>query len=1072
MKYFFICVLSFLCFNSYTQLAPEFLTNYDKRWVDSTFQTLSLDEKIGQLLMPRGNVSGKPHDIEKLARWVQQYKIGGIVFFAGPPTVQAKLTNYLQSLSKVPLFIGEDFEWGLAMRMDSTDRFPYQMALGAIQNKDTLLEEMGAEIGQQCKRLGVHINYAPVVDINNNIANPVINFRSFGSNKNLVAQKGLAYMKGLQSQNIISTAKHFPGHGDTDVDSHKDIPVIAHDKNHLTDNELFPFQQLINHGLTGIMTAHLDVAAFEPKSMAATFSSNIVSDLLRKKMNFKGLTFTDAMDMKGAVKNFPNGEALVKALVAGNDILETFEDVPLAIDAIKKAIKNSDLSESLINEKVKRILMAKSWVGLNKYKPIQIQNLIQDLNSKKSDFLNRVFSEESITLLKNENNLIPIPELNKKFAIVSIDANEITPFQLMCSNYTDVDVFQLPINANDSLRNIIFEKLKSYDYTIVGLHLKEVRASSKYSINESNMKTCELFSSLNNATLCVFGNVLCIPQIESLKKYNAIFACYQNTKYTQESTAQMLFGGLPAKGKLPISLNSTFIQGYGLNTTASRISYGIPEQVNVNGDKLNYLIDSILNLGLTQKAFPGAVVQIVKDGKSILRKGFGYHTYEDAKNNKSFNTNINDWTGTNNQTDAMDYFGKSLPPTQNKSNEIINGKVYVDDIYDLASLTKVSASALAMMQLMSVNKFDINKNFGFYVPELKGTNKENLIFRDMLTHKSGLQAWIPFWKNAIDTIATINKAIKINPELQNLFKVKTTKPSFWKKLFGKKNKSEILYFESLSENQLLWEKCLNSKTKIWKPNTFLNSSKGNSNIKISDKLFITNSFQSTVFKEIANSSVNTKQGYLYSDLHYYFYPKIVQSLTNLSFEKYLDSTYKSLGASTLTFNPLDKFKLERIAPTEFDSTFRNEQIHGNVHDEGAIMLGGISGHAGLFGNCNDLSKLLLMYLNKGRYGNKSYINFDIIDQCTSYQFPSEKNRRGLFFDKLDFDKKTNGPSLASNKSYGHSGFTGTFLWVDPQENLFYVFLSNRVYPTRENKKISELNIRTEVGNAIYKSIIK
>jgi beta-N-acetylhexosaminidase len=1069
------CFLSFLfllvSFKCYNQEAPSFLNNYDKDWVESTFNAMTLDEKIGQLLMPRGNVSGKPHDIEKLAKWVQEYKIGGIVFFAGPPTTQAKLSNYLQSLSKVPMLIGEDFEWGLAMRMDSTDRYPYQMALGAMQGNENLIQEMGAEIGRQCKRLGVHVNYAPVVDVNNNIANPVINFRSFGSNKNEVAKKGLAYMLGLQSQNIIATAKHFPGHGDTDVDSHKDLPVIPHSKERLFDIELYPFQQLINSGLSGIMTAHLDVPIFEPQAgLAATFSKSIVSDLLRNKMGFKGLTFTDAMDMKGAVKNFPNGEAMAKAILAGNDVLETFEDLPTAFKALQEAVKKGTIPLTLLDEKVKKILKSKSWVGLNKYQPIEIKNLVKDLNSKKTDLLNRYFAESSITLIKNVDNTLPLNDLGSRIAVVSVDAIEETRFQQMCANYTKVDVFQLPVNVTDSQRNIVFEQLKAYQTVIVGLHLKEVRASSKYSINDANLKTIEQFSKLPNATICLFGNIVSFPQWKGIENFKAILACYQNTKYTEEAAAQIIFGGLPAKGKLPITLNDKYKEGAGIATSANRISYGIPDQVKVNGNKLNYLIDSIVNKGLTEKAYPGAVVQVIKNGKTIFKKAYGYHTFEDAKADKEA-TKDDSAFQTGVIVDAMDYFGPALVSNEKKQLiKKVKGKTSLNDLYDLASVTKVSASGLAGMQLMSNDAFDENKTFSFYIPELVGTNKENLRFKDMLTHKSGLQAWIPFWKNAIDTAATINKALAINPSLQKSFKLKITKPSFFKRLFGKKIVKEILVLESLKENAELWNTCLNTRTITWKANTFSPIASSNSDIKISDKLWMNSSYKNQIFAEIIKSPINPSQGYIYSDLHYYFYPKMIEQITKIDFETYLDKTYKSIGANTLGFNPYKSTELQKIVPTEYDSLFRHTLIHGFVHDEGAVMMGGVSGHAGLFGNANDLSKLMYMYLNKGSYGGTSYIKPSVLTKCTAYQFPDENNRRGLFFDKLDLKTKSNGPSLASANSFGHSGFTGTFVWLDPDNELLYVFLSNRVYPTRDNKKISELNIRTEVGNAIYRSM--
>ncbi|MFM2392168.1 MAG: hypothetical protein RLZZ546_145 [Bacteroidota bacterium] len=705
-------IFFFMSFYLSAQTKVAFLEDYNKKWVDSVFQSLTLDEKIGQLLMPRGNYSGKPHDIEKLAKYVTEYKVGGIVFFAGSPSVQARITNYLQSISKTPLFIGEDFEWGLAMRMDSTDRFPYNMTLGAIEGEQ-YLEEMGKEVGRQCKRLGVHINYAPVVDVNANINNPVINFRSFGEDKFKVAKKAMAVMKGIQSQNILTTAKHFPGHGDTDVDSHKDLPIIKHDMKRLKEVELYPFQELIDQGVAGIMTSHLDVPILNNNSgLAATFSKKVLVDLLRSEMGFIGLTFTDAMDMKGAVKNFPNGEAMVMALLAGNDVLETFEDVPIAVNAIKLAVKNGKLPISLIDEKVKKILKAKSWVGLDNYSPIKIENLVLDLNAYQSDFLNRQFAEASITLLKNKNKIIPINDLNTKIAIVSSEAgNPYTLFN-MCSKYTNIDHYNISANDSTSIYELL-PKLQSYNIVITALHLKEVRPSAKYSLSKHNTKLVEVLSELPNNILCILGNAYAIPKLKDVEKYSAVIAAYQNTKYIENALGQMIFGGLPFKGKLPITLSESFKGGFGIATQANRMAYGSPEQVGIDGLLLRKKIDSIALLGIRNKAYPGCVIQIVKDGRTILEKSYGYHTYEQANEDGNASYDIQYESGV--KGDAMDYFGQT---GKNKESEnkihVFKGKMMVNDLFDLASITKISTSALALMQLSSKGKFDVNKPFSYY----------------------------------------------------------------------------------------------------------------------------------------------------------------------------------------------------------------------------------------------------------------------------------------------------------------------------------------------------------------------
>jgi beta-N-acetylhexosaminidase len=1069
-KFVNVIVCTCLIFQLNAQKSPSFLSDYNQRWVDSILGKMTIDHKIGQLLMPRGNISGKPIDVNKLADWVKKYKIGGVVFFAGPPSVQAAVTNYLQSLSETPMFIGEDFEWGLAMRMDSTDRFPYQMALGAMTDNLTSIESMGEEVARQCKRLGVHINYAPVVDVNNNINNPVINFRSFGSNKQLVADKGLAYMQGMQSQKIISTAKHFPGHGDTNVDSHHDLPIIPHDKARLKEVEFYPFQKLINAGLTGIMTSHLEVPIYEPrKGLAATFSKKILNDLLKNEMGFKGLTFTDAMDMQGAIKNFPKGEAMVEALLAGNDVLETFEDLPLAVEAIKAAVKSGKLTEAEITSKVRKILMAKSWVGLDQYKPIELNGLVADLNSAKSDLLNRKFAEDFITLIKN-NNVLPVDKLSKKIAVVSIDVMNETAFQKVSSDYTSILPFTLATNANDSARNTLYEQLKQFDQVIIGLHLKEVRASNKYSITDANQKTITLLGRLPNASLIIFGNLLSLPSL-NIQGYKAVAIAYQDTRYTEEAAAQMVFGGLPFKGSLPMTLSPTLLQGQGIQTTATRLSFGNAEQVGIDSKKLNTKLDSIINLGLNEKAFPGGQLVVIRKDKVIVNKAFGFHTFEAAANAKG-KVASDDNVVVDSKTDAMDFFDKSkenfvaTPPKQ-----MIEGLVSKNDIYDLASVTKVSASALAVMRLMSEGRFSIDNKMGDYIPELKNTNKENLRFRDLVTHRAGLKAWIPFWRDAIDTLATLKKAITINPGLSSEFVTKSIKPSWIKRLFGKKAKTEIDYVGSANKVGL-FAKILTPESRVWKPNTFYPELKSASDIRIAPNMYMSKSLQNQLFRSIAESPINPSQGYVYSDLHYYYYPAMIKSLTNKEMSRYLDEVYHEIGAHSLSYNPTEKFPLNSIVETEYDSLFRGSLIHGKVHDEGAIMLNGVSGHAGLFGRAIDVAKLFYMYKNNGSYGGQSFINKSILDESTKYQFPQEKNRRGLFFDKPDLVNNTNSPKLSSSQSYGHSGFTGTFVWVEPAYDILYVFTSNRVYPTRNNMKISTLNIRPAIGDAIIESIRK
>ncbi len=1079
MKKTIVSILFILVFPliAFTQIKPAFLSKYNEEWVEKTFKSLTLEEKIGQLLMPRGNTSGKGYDPEKLKAWVRDYKIGGIVFFAGQPSTQARISNELQALSKVPMLVGVDMEWGMAMRLDSTVRFPYQMALGAMPGGENLIYRMGVEVGKHSKRMGIHVNYAPVVDINNNPNNPVINFRSFGEDKLAVTNKALAYMQGMQSQNIITSAKHFPGHGDTGVDSHYDLPVITHELEHLKNNELFPYSFLINHGLSGVMTSHLSVPALDStKNLAATFSDKIVSDLLRNQLKFQGLTFTDAMDMQGAVKYFPNGEALVKAILAGNDILETFEDVPTAINAIKSAIDSKVLPMATLDATVRKILKAKSWVGLDNFKPVVLENLIEDLNTIESDFLNRTFAEKTLITLKNKKALLPIKDLSKRTVVVSIDAQSPTSFQHMVANYTQTENILFPKDANDSLINARLNSIGNPENLIVGVHLQNVRPGAVYGLTPTNQKIISELLKKPNAIIVLFGNPYILGKMEGIENANALVLANQLTKYSEEAAAQAIFGAIEINGRLPVTVNQNFKLNDGeLVSSLGRLSYGIPEMVGIDSKIFNTRIDSVINGGLKEKAYPGAVMQVAKNGKVIYQKAFGFHTFEqDTENQKKITAKRNFETG--NKSDVMDNPRTNYDEgflKKSSSELFIKGETQINDLFDFASITKTSTSALAIMQMMSKGIFDLDKTFGDYYPEFKGSNKENLKFRDMLTHKSGLKAWIPFWMDCIDSVATLKKAVSLNPKLESLFIKNKIKQNFFQKLFKKAPKYTLAFEESLKKNKEIWLKCLNSNSISWKPNIFSNKKSEQFSVEVADTLFMNKDYKSFIMNQIKDSPVNPKQGYVYSDLHYYTYPQFVPKIVGKGWEEYLKETYKALGAHTLTYNPRRFSSLEKIVPTEIDTLFRKTLIHGRVHDEGAGMLEGVSGHAGLFGSANDLTKLMQMYIQKGSFGGQQFIKPEVIEECTSYQFPYEGNRRAIAFDKLDFNKTiANGPQWSSEKSYGHSGYTGTFTWVDPTYNLVYVFLSNRVYPTRDNLKISTMNIRTEVGNQIIKTILK
>lgn len=959
--------------SSMEKIAPPFL-GQDSEWVDSVMKTMNLDEKIGQLIMVAGYSNRDQAFEESISKLVQKHNLGGVIFFQGNPKDQVRLTNKYQSEAAIPLLIGIDGEWGLGMRLDSTMSFPYQMALGAIQD-DSLIYEMGKTIGNHMQRVGVHINFAPVIDVNNNAANPVINFRSFGEQKENVARKSIMYMKGMQDQHVMACAKHFPGHGDTGTDSHYALPVIKHDRSRLDSLELYPFRALIQAGISSVMVGHLNIPSLDPTpNMPSSLSKPIVTDLLRTELGYDGLIITDAMNMKAVADQYAPGKAGVLTLIAGNDMILMPEDVDKTIREIKAAIRRGELTPAQINKSVRKVLAAKVWTGAKDFRPIDSANIVEDLNSDEAKSVSRDLTEASITLLRNEDNLIPFLRLDTiRAATIAIGIDSVSPFQEVVNNYIQADQYFLPENSSEAMVKLLEDKLDDYNLLIVSIHKDEKRPGLSMRLSPDVTKFVSALAENDKAVFTFFRNPYLLNKYPSFQDSRGLLVTYQNDDNAQVLAAQALFGGIAAKGRLPVSINEHFIAGDGLDTPSGvRLEYAQPETVGMDGLILSN-IDSLVRDAIREKAIPGAVVLVAKDNKVIYQKAFGHHTYDSLL------------------------------------------LVKAGDIYDLASLTKISASLPALMKLHSEGKIDLDDPISKYLEIFDRRGKRDITFREALTHQAGLTAWIPFWKNTV----------------------------------RKNGKFKWFTFKSDSSKRFPY--------------------------KVAENLYLNRNYRKKIYKAIRKSPVDKTQGYVYSDLSFYTYPMLVEKLTGQSFIAYLDSNfYAPLGANSLTFNPYQKFSDEKVVPTEFDSLFRKNQIDGRVHDEGAAMLDGISGHAGLFGNAKDLSKLMQMYLEMGKYGGKQYVDSVTIAEFTRCQYcdGETKSRRAVGFDRPNDPYVENGNTAkdASLKSYGHTGFTGTMVWIDPEYDLVYIFLSNRVYPTRENTKLYQLNTRTRIQQVIYDAI--
>ena len=905
-----------------------------------------------------------PDHIAKVTSDIQQYNVGALCFFQGGPVRQANLTNSYQRIAKTPLMITIDGEWGVGMRLDSVTKFPYQLTLGAMDDQ-RLVYEMGLAVGEQCKRLGIHVNYAPVVDINNNPNNPVIGYRSFGEDRDKVIKFGIAYMKGMQDAGIMACAKHFPGHGDVDVDSHLDLPVINKTRAQLDSNELKPFRELINAGIGSVMVAHLSVPSIDAgEHRASSISKNTVTGVLRDDIGFTGLTFTDALEMKGVAKYFPGGVISVEALIAGNDMLCLPEDVGKAIEAIKKAIDENKLSWNAIDEKVRKVLKAKYQLGLSQLKPIETTSLLRDLNAKTGAIGLKV-AKETITVLKQAvgNVLLPLKK-DAKIAYVAIGDAEINSFAKELSAGYKTDTYLFSWKDGDDKADEIFEKvIDKYDAVVIGIHNFSNRPANNYGITNSSLSLWRRLNKTNSLTL-VFGNVLASANFCNA---NTLIACYQDDNNTRKVAADLLKGKIKASGKLPVRV-CDYSAGFGIDIAVTERPSPMERRMI-----MGQTIDSIVTDAISQKAFPGCVIMALQHGEIIYNQAFGNYTFDTSQ------------------------------------------PVTLESIYDLASVTKISATTVSVMKLYEQGKLSLKKKLGDYLPWVNGTDKADLEIEDILLHQAGLVPFIPFYRETIDT-ATGNPNSQIYSD--------KAQPGF--------------------------------------------------SIRVAENLYLRNDWQDTMINRVLQSPLGRQGRYVYSDNDFIFLGKIVEQLTGMTLDQYVLKTfYNRIGMRTTGFKPRERFWKEgSIVPTEYEKHFRQQLIQGDVHDEGASMFGGVAGHAGLFSNAYDLAMLYQMLLNGGTFNGERFLKQETIKLFTAYH--SRDSRRGYGFDKPEKDnitRKEPYPSLlASPQTFGHTGFTGTCVWVDPEYDLVYIFLSNRVNPTRNNPLLSSLFIRGKIQDAIIEAI--
>ncbi|WP_418501188.1 glycoside hydrolase family 3 N-terminal domain-containing protein [Flagellimonas sp.] len=935
-------------------------------WVENRYNSMTLNERIGQLFMVSVASNQDKTSTDKIQKLVDEEGIGGVIFLSGTPVRQAKLTNEYQSKSKIPLLIGMDAEWGLAMRLDSTYAFPWNMTLGAIQDS-TLVEKVGHQIGKHAKRLGVHINFAPDLDVNNNPQNPIIGNRSFGEDPINVAKKGAAFVKGMEAAGVLSCGKHFPGHGDTATDSHKALPIISSSREVLDSIELYPFQKVMEHGLSSVMIAHLDVPSLESREgHPSSLSKDIVTGLLQEEMGFEGLIFTDALNMKAVSQFAEEGEVELEAFLAGNDMLLMPENVSKAKDRLILAYNEGIITEERLALSVKKILMAKYKVGLNNYQPVKLENLYDDLNTPENDVIYEEAIEGAMTVAKNNFSLMPIRKLdNKKVAYVQFGDDSGSTFLETMNKYYKVT----QIKAKDiaAYKN----ELSHYNLVIIGLHKSNESPWKGYKFSKNELFWMEEISRLrtSNTILALFAKPYALLDVLNFDTMDGVVVAYQNSNIAQEKAAEVIFGAIGANGKLPVSAHTEFPVGTGVKLEAiQRLGYSIPERVGMSSEKLAQ-VDTLVQQGLDSLMFPGAQVLVARKGKVIYNKNFGKPTYN---------------------SDQM---------------------ITEESVYDLASLTKILSTLPIIMKMEEEGKIALNDTFKDLIPGYADTELKDVTVLKALSHYGRLPAWIAFY------IDTLTKDRKPSPE------------------FYSNNPSEAFPY------------------------------------KVAEHLYLTRSYKDSIHNRIGRQSLKSNR-YRYSDLAYYVFKEYIENTYQRPINELADEFfYKPMGLQRTMFNPLKKIPKEEIVPSEEDDYYRYQTVQGYVHDMGAAMQGGAGGHAGLFSTANEVAKIMQMYLQGGYYGGERFLNERTIKKFNTCYFCNNDVRRGVGFDKPQLGSSGPTCGCVSRKSFGHSGFTGTFTWADPDAELVYVFLSNRTYPSATNTLLISSGLRTRVQKAIYDSII-
>ena len=945
----------------WAQQVPAFLTDSaGTAWADSVLGTLSLDRMTAQLLMPPVYSREQNADWAREETWCREFGIGGVIAMQGQPELQRERMHRLQDASAIPLMVSTDAEWGASMRFTETHGYPRAITLGATDDP-ALVRRMGQLIAEDLRMLGIHVNFAPDVDINSNPANPVIGFRSFGEDPERVTRLGIAYSDGLQSRRVLATAKHFPGHGDTDADSHLTLPTLKHDRARFDSVELVPFRGLSDAGVGAMMAAHLNIPELEPTpGLPSTLSRGIVTDLLRGEIGFQGLVFTDAMSMKGFADFAETETPNVDALLAGNDVLLFPADPEVVIAEVRAAVAEGRLDSAVVAEKCRRVLQAKHWSRAMEALPVWGEVLE---GGAVRDSVHRAILEAAVTVVTNRRGVLPLGAGVRDVKVLRLGSSEgplAERLGRVMGGAVRVEDAAFPSDVAKW-----WERGDRGDAIVVAVSGTDRRVGKGYGVSGEELAGLEDLAARVSATpgspplvVVVFGSPYLLDRMTRVAALSdAVVVAYEDEPVAEAVAGELIGGAIGASGTLPVSAGG-FPVGWGVPALGG-VRLGFADAPFAG----KAAIDSIVEAAMVQGALPGCRVVAVHRGRIVHDGCYG----------------------------------------------TLDGRQAVEpgSVYDLASITKVAASTISLMALEEAGKLSRKDRLDAHLPELAGTELGGRIVEDILAHRAGLKAWIPF------------------------------------------------YLEALEQ-----------------PGVFVRQPDATHRTQVADGVYQLDSYRDTILQRIVEAEVDPVGTNRYSDLGYYLLQQVVERLSDQTLDQFVTRRfYEPMGLTRIGFQPMNWAVPSEIAPTEMDQVFREQTVHGHVHDPGAAMLGGVAGHAGLFSNAYDLARLFYMLMRGGYYGGEALLDAETIHAWTQRVDPDPEHRKACGFDRPEAEPDE-GPTCneAGWASFGHTGFTGTVAWADPDADLVFIFLSNRVHPNAENWKLVKLNVRTEIQRVIYQTL--